>query len=274
MLHAIFVEPLVILLRTSNVLFMTLHIPDSWGWAIILVTVVLRLVTLPLTFSSMKSMRRMQELQPEIEKLKKKYGKDQQKMMQAQQELYKEAGVNPLGGCLPMLVQWPILFGFYYAIRDLASGGELVKVAWWFIPDLSFPYIGAGLKWIYPFPPSIKGGWMGALPYLVLPVLLMVSQVVMQWMSTNTAQQSSQNKMMNQMMWLMSIMFAYITLTLPSALSLYWVTSNLLGIGQQYFVNKAAAQAAPVTVGAQSNIVEVKQQPSVTKKKKKKKKGK
>ena len=259
MLHTIFVEPLVLLMKYSNDLFTILHIPDSWGWAIILVTIVLRLITLPLTFSSMKSMRRMQQLQPEIEKLKKKFGKDQQKLMQAQQELYKKAGVNPLGGCLPMLVQWPILFGFYYAVRDLATGGLLTQVGWWFIPDLSFPRIGGGLKWLYPFPPSIPGGWGAAWPYLIMPVLLVVSQIALQWMTTNTGQQSSQNKMMNQMMWLMSLMFAYFTLTWPSALSLYWVTSNFLGIVQQYFVNKATEQMAPIAVG--SSVVEVEPSP-------------
>lgn len=251
MLHTIFVEPLVFLLEVFHRLFAAAHFPYTYGFAIIGVTVLLRLLMLPLTLKSMSSMRKMQELQPEVEKLKKKYKNDQQKLLQEQQRLYQEAGVNPLGGCLPMLIQMPILFGFYYAVRELAQSGQLVNQGFFWIPDLAFPDISKGLSWLWPLPPSV--GWDTAIRYLVLPILLVVTQVATQKLSSTTAgtDENPQAQMMNQMMWFMSLMFFYITLTVPAALTLYWVTSNVLGIVQQLYVNRAigaAMKPAPAEV--------------------------
>ncbi|NPA90469.1 MAG: YidC/Oxa1 family membrane protein insertase [Chloroflexi bacterium] len=238
MLHTIFVEPLVFLLETFNKLFVSLGVPYSYGFAIIAVTLFLRLLMLPLTLKSMSSMRRMQELQPQLDALKKKYKNDQQKLLQAQQALYREAGVNPLGGCLPMLIQMPILFGFYYAVRELAQSGKLVNQPFFWIPDLAFPDVSQGLSWLWPLPPSV--GWETAIRYLILPILLVITQILTQKLSTSQSSTSDnpQAKAMNQMMWLMSFMFFYITLTVPSALTLYWVTSNILGLLQQLYVNR------------------------------------
>jgi len=256
MLHTIFVEPLVFLLEAFHRLFAAAHFPYTYGFSIIAVTILLRLLMLPLTLKSMSSMRKMQELQPEIEKLKKKYKNDQQKLLQEQQRLYQEAGVNPLGGCLPMLVQMPILFGFYYAVRELAQSGQLVNQGFFWIPNLAFPDIGTGLSWLWPLPPSV--GWDTAVRYLVLPILLAVTQIITQKLSTSSSStdDNPQAQMMNQMMWFMSLMFLYITLTLPAALSLYWVTSNVLGIVQQLYVNrtmKAAMAPATATAAAPAN---------------------
>ncbi len=252
MLHTIFVEPLVFLLEVFYKFFSAIHFPYAYGFAIIGVTLFLRLLMLPLTLKSMASMRKMQELQPEIEKLKKKYKNDQQKLLQEQQRLYEEAGVNPLGGCLPMLIQMPILFGFYYAVRELAQSGQLVNQGFFWIPNLAFPDIHEGLSWLWPLPPSV--GWETAIRYLVLPILLVVTQILTQKLSTaqTSSGENTQAQMMNQMMWLMSLMFFYITLTVPSALTLYWVTSNVLGILQQLYVNrmmKPVQTPAAVTAG-------------------------
>ncbi len=250
MLHAIFVEPLVFLLELFNRAFVALGVPYTYGFAIIGVTLFLRLLMLPLTLKSMGSMRRMQELQPQLEELKKKYKNDQQKLLQAQQELYREAGVNPLGGCLPMLIQMPILFGFYYAVRELAQSGQLVNQGFFWIPDLSFPDISQGLSWIWPLPPSV--GWDTAIRYLILPILLVITQLATQKLSTSTqsTDQNPQAKAMNQMMWVMSLMFFYITLTVPAGLTLYWVTSNVLGLAQQLYVNRhMGLQSSPATAG-------------------------
>ncbi len=262
MLHTIFVEPLVFLLEVFHRLFAAAHFPYTYGFAIIGVTVLLRLLMLPLTLKSMSSMRKMQELQPEVEKLKKKYKNDQQKLLQEQQRLYQEAGVNPLGGCLPMLIQMPILFGFYYAVRELAQSGQLVNQGFFWIPDLAFPDISKGLSWLWPLPPSV--GWDMAIRYLVLPILLVVTQIATQKLSSTTTstEDNPQAQMMNQMMWFMSLMFFYITLTVPAALTLYWVTSNVLGIVQQLYVNRtigaamkpAAAQAAGATTPAPAPV--------------------
>lgn len=240
MLRTIFVEPLVFLLEVFHQLFDALHLPYTYGFAIIAVTILLRLLMLPLTVKSMASMRKMQELQPEIEKLKKKYKNDQQKLLQEQQRLYQEAGVNPLGGCLPMLIQMPILFGFYYAIQELAQNTALDGFFW--IPDLAFPNISKGISWLWPLPPSV--GWDTAIRYLILPILLVVTQIATQKFSTTptSGDDNPQARMMNQMMWIMSLMFFYFALTFPAALSLYWVTSNILGILQQLYVNRTISK--------------------------------
>ncbi len=267
MLRTIFVEPLVFLLEVFHRLFAALHLPYTYGFAIIAVTILLRLLMLPLTVKSMASMRKMQELQPEIEKLKKKYKNDQQKLLQEQQRLYQEAGVNPLGGCLPMLIQMPILFGFYYAIRELAQNTALDGFFW--IPDLAFPDISKGISWLWPLPPSV--GWDVAVRYLVLPILLVVTQIATQKLSTTptSGEDNPQAQMMNQMMWVMSLMFFYFALTFPAALSLYWVTSNILGILQQLYINRTVgkmgaqpARAVATATSASGPVVSTSEEPS------------
>jgi YidC/Oxa1 family membrane protein insertase len=111
-------------------------IPYSWGFAIILFTLVIKLLTMPLTLQQLRASKAMQALQPEIQKLQKKYKGDREKMSQAQMELYKEAGVNPLGGCLPMLVQLPIWFALYRALFQLAEQGLLNEGFFW-VPSLA-----------------------------------------------------------------------------------------------------------------------------------------
>ena len=266
MLRTIFVEPLVFLLDLFHNLFAAANFPYAYGFAIIGVTIFLRLLMLPLTMKSMASMRKMQELQPEIEKLKKKYKNDQQKLLQEQQRIYREAGVNPLGGCLPMLIQMPILFGFYYAVRELAENGRLVGQGFFWIPDLARPDITEGLSWLWPLPPSV--GWDMAIRYLTLPILLVVTQIITQKLSTTTtsSEDNPQAQMMNQMMWFMSLLFFYITLTVPAALTLYWVTSNVLGIVQQLYVNRVMGTtvkpSSPAEVAAGSEGTAVPSSPS------------
>ncbi len=252
MFYTIFVKPLIFLLELFYGLFTGVGLPYAYGFAIIGVTVFLRLLMLPLTVKSMANMKKMQELQPQVEALKKKYKNDQQKLLMEQQRLYQEHGVTPWGGCLPLLVQFPILLGFYYAIRDLADTGRLVNQGFFWIPDLAFPDIEQGLSWLWPLPPSV--GWDMALRYLVLPVLLAVTQVLTQKLATaqTPASDNPQAQMMNQMMWIMSVLFFYITLTVPAGLTLYWVTSNVLGIFQQLYVNRYVGQVslAPATAAA------------------------
>ncbi len=251
MFYTIFVKPLIFLLELFHSLFAGVGLPYAYGFAIIAVTVLLRLLMLPLTVKSMANMKKMQELQPQVEALKKKYKNDQQKLLMEQQRLYQEHGVTPWGGCLPILIQFPILLGFYYAIRDLADTGQLVEGFFW-IPNLAFPDIEQGLSWLWPLPPSV--GWDTALRYLVLPILLAVTQVLTQKLATaqTPAADNPQAQMMNQMMWIMSILFFYITLTVPAGLTLYWVTSNILGIFQQLYVNRYVGQMSPAPATAAS----------------------
>ena len=261
-------EPLAAPLRAVIVFFndrllAPLGVAYTWGWAIILVAFVIRGLLLPLSFKQMKSMREAQAktkaLQPELDKLKKKYGKDKQRFQQEQMKLYQEHGITQaqMAGCLPTLIQMPILFAFYYAILGLAAdagvanSGRLQNEPWFFIPDISKPEYRSGMSWLtqglsisdigaslqYLISPDV---W----PYLVLPILLAITQFFMVRSS-----QASQPKvggddsspaagMMGQMSWLMTGMFVFFALQVPAGLSLYWVVGNGLALGQQLYVNR------------------------------------
>jgi len=206
-----------------------LGIPYSFGFSIILFTLIVKLVTLPLTFQQLRASKAMQELQPELQKLQKKHKGDREKMSQAQMELYKQAGVNPLGGCLPMIIQLPVWFALYRALFNLANEGVLSEGFFW-IPSLAEPQ---GLSWLWPLPPSV--GWATAAAFMVLPILTVISQVVVQRMMT-PANPDPQQSSMNQMMMFMPVMFGFFALQVPQGLALYWVTSNIFSLIQQYFV--------------------------------------
>ena len=250
--QALVVFPLTDALMFLNRLIANAGIPYSNGWAIIAFTIIIKLVTLPLSLKQIQSTRATQELQPQLQELQKKYAKDRETLAQKQMELYKEAGVNPMGGCLPLLIQFPILIGLYNALYRLAGLGELVGQRFFWIPDLSLPDPTAGTKWLSE---AWKAGdWYQLVAYLILPVLLVVTQIVLQKMTqaTTSTGDDPQQTMMKQMMLLMPLMFGYITLTVPAGLALYWVVSNLLGLVQQYFTLKGS-RPAPSTAGVASS---------------------
>ena len=250
--QAIIVYPLVRLLMLFNSFIEGLGIPYSWGWSIILLTLLLKLVTIPLTRKQLQSTKATQDLQPRLAELQAKYGKDRQKLSEEQMKLYKEAGVNPMGGCLPLLIQMPILFGLYQALYILASQPEFANAQFFWIPNLALPsqtpvvYEGVnfqGTNWIQGTISTQQ--WALLIAYFSLPIVMLVTQILMQKMSqppksrsaTGTKSQGEmQTQMMSSMMMFMPLMFGYITLGLPSGLTLYWTTSNILSIIQQYFV--------------------------------------
>jgi len=236
--QALVVFPLTEALMFLHRLIANAGIPYSYGWAIIAFTIIIKLVTLPLTIKQMQSTKAMQELQPQLQELQKKYGKDRETLAQKQMELYKEAGVNPMAGCLPLLIQFPILIGLYHALYRLAGIGELLGQRFFWIPDLSFPTYGEGTKWLGEA--WAAKDWAQLAAYLSLPLLVVVTQIVLQKMTqaTTTTSDDPQQGMMNQMMLIMSLMFGWITLSVPAGLSLYWAVSNLLSLIQQYFMIK------------------------------------
>lgn len=252
------VFPLAKSLIWLNTSLVNWDIPYSWGFAIILFTVIIKMITFPLTLVQIKSMQAQKSMQPRLQELQKKYGKNKDKMAQEQMRLYKEAGVNPLSGCLPMVVQMPVLFGLYSAL--VALGPTLIDARFFWIPDLGFPEFTRGLAWI---PESFNAGEYGTLAaYLVLPALLMVSQVYMQRMTTASTPTTGQGQagMMKQMTTMMTLMFGFFTLQVPAGLSLYWVTSNLLQLGQTYAanylsgVNNVIAPAGPQAIAATAGV--------------------
>jgi YidC/Oxa1 family membrane protein insertase len=230
-----------------------LGIVYHWGWAIIAFTGIVKLITFPLTLQQIRGMQAQKDLQPRLQELQKKHGKDREKLAAEQMKMYQEAGVNPLSGCLPLLIQMPILFGLYAAL--VAVGPMLQNAGFFWIPDLSFPaYTMAGgliPGWITTA--WSTGDYLLLAQYLVLPILLVVTQFVMQkWMTpTPVGTDEGQAKMTQNMTLFMTLFFGFFTLSVPAGLTLYWVTSNLLQMLQQWSVTKFFVKpATPAAAGA------------------------
>ena len=180
----------------------------NYGFAVILLTICIKLIFWPLTQKSYKSMKGMQNLQPEMKKMREKYGKDKQKLNQEMMSFYKENKVNPLGGCLPMLIQIPVFFALY---RVLLGSIELRHA----------PF----MMWITDL--SAKD------PYYVTPLIMGVTMFIQQKMSP-TNMDPTQEKIML----MMPVVFTFMFLNFPSGLVLYWLTNNLLTILQQYLIRR------------------------------------
>jgi YidC/Oxa1 family membrane protein insertase len=223
-----FVWPLAKGLVWLNELLLNAGLPYSWGFAIILFTLAIKVVTFPLTVTQIKGMQAQKDLQPKIQELQKKYGKDREKLSQEQMKLYQEAGVSPLSGCLPMLVQMPVLFGLYSALITLGTTLENARFFW--IPNLGFPHYTDGMGWITQL--FSAGDYGTLLAYLVLPAMQKMTTA-----STPSAGGEGMAGMMGQMSTIMTLMFGFFTLQVPAGLTLYWVTSNLLQMGQTVAVN-------------------------------------
>jgi YidC/Oxa1 family membrane protein insertase len=194
------------------------HMVPNWGWAIVLQTIIISLVLLPLRITQMKSMLKMQRVAPQIKSIQEKYKKyslrDPRKaaMNEEISALYKKEGVNPAGGCLPMLIQMPFIFAYY---RMLATALDLRHAHWLWIKDLSaaepFPYI--------------------------LPVIMIISMLVVQRMTPQAGMDPAQQKMMTVMM---PLMMGFIFFRLAAGLNLYYSVVNLIGIAQQAVMNKTS----------------------------------
>ena len=197
----------------------------SYGIDIILLTVLIKLLMAPLTHKSFVSMKQMQKLQPQMERLKEKYKDDKEKLNKEIMELYRRNGVNPLGGCLPMVLQFPVFIGLYNA---LSTPIELRHAGFLWIKDLSQP------DW-KSLPFTIPGWWPSFLPagIPVLTILMGASMFIQQWM-TPSAGDPNQRKMML----MMPLMFTFMFVSFPAGLTVYWLVNNMLTIGQQYWINR------------------------------------
>jgi YidC/Oxa1 family membrane protein insertase len=210
---SILAKPLFLIVNWMNDAFV-----HNFGWSIILVTVVLNFTLFPLKMSSMKSMRKMQALKPQIDAINNKY-KDlkmtdprKQNQQQETMDLYKKNGVNPMGGCVPMLLQLPFFFAFY---QVFTKSVEMRGAPWLWVSDLSQPE---------------------HLAIKILPILMIASQFVMQKMTPTAGADPAQQKMMM----FMPLVFGYMFYWFPSGLVLYYLTSNLVSMGQQWFFNKTS----------------------------------
>ena len=226
------------------------HVPYSYGFAIILLTVIVKLVTFPLTKTSVESTTAMQRIQPRVAELKARYPNDQEKLQLETARLYQSNGINPLAGCVPTLATIPVFIGLYRALTQAADDGLLTD-SFFFIPSLAGPtsiaarQSGMGLQWLVPFvdgaPPI---GWHDAGAYLILPVLIVASQFASMAVinAGNPAAQEQQN---NPVLKVLPLMLGYFSLNVPSGLTLYWLTNNILSTAQQIYLKRTVSAAAP-----------------------------
>ncbi|MEK7285469.1 MAG: YidC/Oxa1 family membrane protein insertase [Chloroflexota bacterium] len=225
-------------------------IPD-FGLAIVLLTVGIRLVLYPLFVAQIRSQRAMQEVAPALNELKQKYGKDRQRMGEEQMKLYRERGVNPAMGCLPLLIQMPILFAMYAAFLQVGGGlgqeplkgSDYARFLPPFIPNPVGPdeTLDLTAHWL----PWLTGGLGQADPGLfieyfkVLPILAGLTQLIASIMAMPADQPKSQDpqaKMMQSMAYYFPIITVVFAWSFPSGLAVYWVTTTVFQIVQQYVV--------------------------------------
>jgi YidC/Oxa1 family membrane protein insertase len=222
----ILAKPLFLALNWTND-----HVVHNYGWAIVLLTIAINIVLSPLSLQSLKSSRKMQKIQPQITALNAKYKgikmNDPRKSEQNQEmmDLYKREGVNPMGGCLPMLVQFPFLIAFYSVLRISI---ELRGANWLWVHDLSQPE---------------------TIPIRILPVVLIVTQFLTQRMTPTPGVDPSQQKMMM----FTPLIFGYIFWFLSSGLVLYYLTSNAVAIARQMILNRMSPMPAPAVVDVKPN---------------------
>ena len=214
--------------------------------AIAVLTLIINLAMLPLTLSQQRSSRKMQELQPEMEKLKKKYGKDQERLSQETMKLYKEKGINPAGGCLPLLIQMPIWFGLLGAIRYCIPSTPLEmfqfsrNIYYWLpgvigLVPLQSTFLGMDLGQ----PPNMIQWWSYALPLLVGLTSWLQQKLLTPSTPSSTSSDSppSQTEMMTkQMQIMMPLMFMMFTINYATGLSIYFIISSLIRIVQYYLI--------------------------------------
>lgn len=212
----------ILIAKTLGTLLSLIYsLVNNYAVAIILFTIIIKFILLPLTFNQTKQTKKMQELQPKIKELQEKYKNDKEKLNIKIMELYREHKINPLGGCLPLLIQLPILFGLFGALRK---------------PEV----------YVFPNNPELLAKATNA-PFLWLPnlvdpdpIILPILAAVTTYLSMNqmnTGEQAQQMKTMNIVLPLMILWWGR---SFPAGLTLYWVVSNLFQMAQQYFLTKGA----------------------------------
>lgn len=227
--------------------------------AIVIFTILTRVVTYPLTAAQLKSSKKMQEVAPRLAELKEKYGKDREKMAQAQMELYREAGVNPLGGCLPLLIQFPVLIGLYGAIYAGLAQTPLQFV------DLSHRLLIPGLSDLLPLKSTFLWMHLGQPDStMILPILTVVTTWLQMKLMTPVPSGDSKDPsaaMSRNMTTIMPLMIGLFSLSFASGLSIYWIVSNVVGVVQYALMGKlnwgallgrSKAAPAPAAVAVES----------------------
>ena len=186
----------------------------NWGWSIIVLTILIKLIFFPLSAASYKSMARMRAVSPKLQALKELHGDDRQKMSQAMMELYKKEKINPLGGCLPILVQMPVFLALYWVLLESVEMRQAPWMLW--ITDLS-----------------------STDQYFILPIIMGVTMFIQQQLNPTPP-----DPMQARVMKLLPIIFTFFFLWFPAGLVLYWVVNNILSIAQQWYITRQIEAAA------------------------------
>jgi YidC/Oxa1 family membrane protein insertase len=184
----------------------------NWGWSIVLLTLLIKVAFYKLSETSYRSMARMRKLQPKMQQLKERFGDDRPRMNQELMELYKREKINPLGGCLPVLVQIPVFIALYWVLLESVELRQADFMLW--INDLSAPD-----------------------PYFVLPIIMGISMLVQQRLSP-----TPMDPVQAKIMMFLPVVFTVFFLFFPAGLVLYWVTNNILSIAQQWLITKRIEQ--------------------------------
>ncbi|SBR52515.1 MULTISPECIES: membrane protein insertase YidC [unclassified Halomonas] len=194
-------------------------IVGNWGWSIVLLTVLVKTLLFPLSAKAYKSMARMRKLGPEMQRLKEMYGDDRQKMSQEMMKFYQKEKINPLGGCLPILVQMPVFIALYWMLLESVELRHAPFMFW--VQDL-----------------SVKD------PYFILPILMGISMFVQQQLNPTPP-----DPMQAKIMKMLPIIFTFFFLWFPAGLVIYWVVNNIISVAQQYFITRKIEQDPSIGKG-------------------------
>ena len=226
---------LIILNPMINIMVvLTKYLFSNLGLAIIVLTVIIRAAMYPLSRRQLLSSKKMQELQPKLAEIQKKYAKDRQKLAKEQMALYKEAGVSPTGCLLPMIIQMPVWIALYQSITCvLATSPEALLnlsrhlyTSWSLVFD-QVP-LNSQFLWLDLGTPD---------KYILLPILVGATMWIQQKMTTPNYANPQQQSQSQMMLWMMPLLFAFMSLSFNSGLALYWLTSNIISIVMQYFIS-------------------------------------
>jgi len=223
----------------NSLLFLYNMLGHNFALSIAVFTVLVRLITLPFTLPAQRSAKVQQEIQPELEKIRKKYAKDKEKQTQETMKLYKEKGINPAMGCLPMLLQLPIMFAFYQSIVKALANTPLQMVSLGKFASASLSQLvplGSHFLWLDLGYPDTT---------FILPILVVATTWLQQKMAATPSTDSQAASMSQSMQITMPLMFGFITMSLASGLAVYFVISNLVGIATQYFISGKGSLSLP-----------------------------
>jgi len=260
--NQLLVWPIINLLMVFYKLFEWLHVPGPLGFAVIGLTIAIRLLLYPLMAAQMKSAKQMQQLKPHLDALNVKHKDDKKALQQAQLDLYKQHGINPAAGCLPLLIQMPVLIALYNVFYQVLQNGNITKLTtdlnhvvyapWLRIASLNLSFFGINLG-IKPSQWQSHGWWLLAIPVITAGLQWWQSRLMMPVQTADSSKQITVKKneekeekkpedtaaeMQKQMAMITPVMFGMFAYQFPLGLALYWNVFGLFGIMQQIKINK------------------------------------